>query len=93
MYRAKEEGRNLFRFYSVDMNITALGELLLESHLRAALEHGELFLHYQPKYDAESGALLGSEALMRWEHPEHGLIPPARFIPLAEECGLISDLG
>ena len=93
MYRAKEEGRNLFRFYSSDMNFASLGELLLESHLRKALEHGELLLHYQPKMDALTGALIGAEALMRWNHPEHGMIPPGRFIPLAEECGLIGALG
>lgn len=93
MYRAKDEGRNLFRFYSADMNIASLGELLLESHLRTALDHGELLMYYQPKFDAASGKLIGAEALMRWNHQEHGLIPPIRFIPLAEECGLINALG
>jgi diguanylate cyclase (GGDEF)-like protein/PAS domain S-box-containing protein len=93
MYRAKDEGRNLFRFYSADMNFATLGELLLESHLRSALKNGELLLHYQPKYDALTGKMVAAEALMRWQHPEHGLIPPVRFIPLAEECGLISALG
>ncbi len=93
MYRAKEEGRNLFRYYSADMNFATLGELLLESHLRTALDRGELLLHYQPKIDARTGKLVAAEALMRWQHPEHGLIPPGRFIPLAEECGLIGALG
>lgn len=93
MYRAKEDGRNLYCFYSADMSMTALGELLLESHLRTALDHAELILHYQPKFDAKTGSLVGAEALMRWQHPQHGLIPPGRFIPLAEECGLISALG
>ena len=93
MYRAKQEGRNTFRYYSADMNFASLGELLLEAHLRSALDRGELLMHYQPKIDAASGALIGAEALMRWNHPEHGTIPPARFIPLAEECGLIPALG
>jgi diguanylate cyclase (GGDEF)-like protein/PAS domain S-box-containing protein len=93
MYRAKQEGRNTFRYYSADMNFASLGELLLEAHLRSALDRGELLMHYQPKIDAASGALIGAEALMRWQHPEHGTIPPARFIPLAEECGLIPALG
>jgi diguanylate cyclase (GGDEF)-like protein/PAS domain S-box-containing protein len=93
MYRAKEEGRNTFRYYSADMNFASLGELLLEAHLRSALDRGELLMHYQPKVDASSGALIGAEALMRWQHPEHGMIQPGRFITLAEECGLIAPMG
>jgi diguanylate cyclase (GGDEF)-like protein/PAS domain S-box-containing protein len=93
MYRAKEEGRNAFRYYDAGMNFATLGELLLESHLRSALDRGELLLYYQPKVDAISGHLVAAEALMRWQHPEQGLIPPGRFIPLAEECGLIGALG
>jgi diguanylate cyclase (GGDEF)-like protein/PAS domain S-box-containing protein len=93
MYHAKEEGRNTLRFYSADMNFASLGELLLETHLRSALDRGELLLHYQPKIDAKSGKLVGAEALMRWRHPEQGMISPALFIPLAEECGLINPLG
>jgi len=93
MYHAKEEGRNTLRFYSADMNFASLGELLLETHLRSALDRGELLIYYQPKIDAKSGLLIGAEALMRWNHPEQGMIPPSLFIPLAEECGLINPLG
>lgn len=93
MYRAKEEGRNTARFYSAGINNTSLGELLLENDLRGALERGEIMMYYQPKVEAKSGRLIGSEALMRWRSREHGMIPPSRFIPLAEESGLISALG
>ena len=93
MYRAKEEGRNTFRFFAADINTASLGELLLENDLYGALERNELEMYYQPKVDARSGELMGAEALMRWQHPVHGMISPARFIPLAEESGLISAFG
>ncbi|KXB28939.1 hypothetical protein AT959_19105 [Dechloromonas denitrificans] len=93
MYRAKDEGRNTARFYAPDINRASLGELLLENDLRGALERGELSMHYQPKVDAATSRLIGAEALMRWQHPEHGPISPVRFIPLAEESGLIGGLG
>jgi len=93
MYRAKEEGRNTFRFFSSEINTASLGELLLENDLYGALERGELLMYYQPKVDARTGELLGAEALMRWKHREHGMIPPSRFIPLAEENGLINAFG
>lgn len=93
MYRAKEEGRNTFRFFSSEINTASLGELLLENDLYGALERGELMMHYQPKVDAQTGELVGAEALMRWKHREHGMIPPDRFIPLAEENGLINAFG
>lgn len=93
MYRAKEEGRNTARFYSAGINSTSLGELLLENDLRGALGRGELTMYYQPKVDARSGELIGAEALMRWQSRGHGMVPPTRFIPLAEESGLISALG
>jgi diguanylate cyclase (GGDEF)-like protein/PAS domain S-box-containing protein len=93
MYRAKEEGRNTARFYSAGINNTSLGELLLENDLRGALERGEIVMYYQPKVDAASGRLIGAEALMRWRSREHGMISPSRFIPLAEESGLIGALG
>ena len=93
MYRAKDEGRNTFRFFSSEINTASLGELLLENDLRGALERNELVLHYQPKIDALSGEIVGAEALMRWQHREQGLIPPGRFIPLAEESGLIEKFG
>ncbi len=93
MYRAKEEGRNTFRFFSSEINTASLGELLLENDLYGALERGELLMYYQPKVDARTGELVGAEALMRWKHREHGMIPPSRFIPLAEENGLINAFG
>jgi diguanylate cyclase (GGDEF)-like protein/PAS domain S-box-containing protein len=93
MYRTKAEGRNGYQFYSADMNVISLSDLLLESQLRGAIGRDELVLDYQPKIDAASGAPRGFEALLRWQHPEQGLIPPARFIPLAEECGLIGAIG
>ena len=93
MYRAKAEGRNTFRFFSPETNTASLGELLLENDLYGALERGELLMYYQPKVDAHTGELVGAEALMRWKHREHGMIPPNRFIPLAEENGLINAFG
>jgi diguanylate cyclase (GGDEF)-like protein/PAS domain S-box-containing protein len=93
MSRAKEDGRNNFCFYSADMNTSTLGDLLLENQLRGAVEHGELELFYQPKVDARTGVLQGAEALLRWHHPEHGLLLPNRFIRLAEESGLIVPIG
>ena len=93
MYRAKEEGRNTFRFFSSEISTASLGELLLENDLYGALERGELLMYYQPKVDATSGELVGAEALMRWNHRQHGFIPPLSFIPMAEENGLINTFG
>jgi len=93
MSRSKEDGRNNFRFYSADMNITTLGDLLLENQLRNAIKYNELELFYQPKVDAVTGIMQGAEALLRWRHPEHGMISPNRFIRLAEESGLIIPIG
>ncbi|MBI2276604.1 MAG: EAL domain-containing protein [Dechloromonas sp.] len=93
MYRAKEEGRNTFRFFSSEVSTASLAELLLENDLYGALERDELIMYYQPKVNARTGALLGAEALMRWNHREEGMIQPARFIPLAEENGLINKFG
>ncbi len=89
MYRAKEEGRNTYRYYTPEMSARALRLLTLEGSLRRALERDELLLHYQPKVAVGSGAITGVEALLRWRHPERGLVPPAEFIPVLEETGLI----
>jgi diguanylate cyclase (GGDEF)-like protein len=93
MYEAKKTGRNGFRFYSEEMNSAALEKLAFEAQLRQAIESEQLLLHYQPKVDIRSGALVGMEALVRWMHPQKGLIAPGRFIPLAEELGLITTIG
>ncbi|NND69805.1 MAG: EAL domain-containing protein, partial [Halioglobus sp.] len=93
MYHAKGAGKNNFMFYSSDMDAASVERLTLENDLRKAIERNELVLHYQPQVDTETGAVIGAEALMRWEHPERGLVPPFKFIPLAEEMGLINAIG
>jgi diguanylate cyclase len=93
MYRAKEVGRNAFQFYSSEMNTTTLDRLLMESNLRRALAQKEFVLHYQPLVNLETGLIIGVEALIRWLHPELGVIMPDRFIHVAEETGLINPIG
>ena len=93
MYRAKSSGRDAYHFYTPDMNERALERLSLESALRRAITRGELVLHYQPLIDLRSGAITGAEALMRWNRPNLGLWPPGKFLPLAEERGLIVPMG
>ncbi len=93
MYHAKSEGRNKYSFYSSSMKGSSVGRLKLETELRKAVEREELILHYQPQICSETGRIMGAEALVRWEHPKHGLVPPGRFIPLAEEMGLILEIG
>ena len=93
MYHAKASGKNSFMFYHKDMDATNIARLQLETDLRKAIERKQLVLHYQPQVNTETGTVVGAEALVRWEHPEQGLIPPFKFIPLAEEIGLIGEMG
>jgi EAL domain-containing protein (putative c-di-GMP-specific phosphodiesterase class I) len=93
MYRAKESGKNVFQFYTREMNASVEEKLVLLEGLRNALDEKQFSLLYQPKVDLRSGLIFGVEALIRWHHPEHGVVSPLRFIGLAEESGLIIAIG
>jgi diguanylate cyclase (GGDEF)-like protein/PAS domain S-box-containing protein len=92
MFHAKDKGQNALQFYDEEMDLRAQERLALENELRAALTNNELFLLYQPQVNLRDRHVTGAEALIRWQHPEKGVISPVRFIPLAEECGLISEI-
>jgi diguanylate cyclase (GGDEF)-like protein/PAS domain S-box-containing protein len=93
MYQAKENGRQSFQFFKPAMNVRAVERQSIEEGLRRALERREFALHYQPKINLAAGAISGAEALIRWMHPTRGMVPPAEFIPIAEDCGLILPIG
>lgn len=93
MYQAKEQGRNNFQFYSASYNLAVLEHISLESRLRRALGNNELELYYQPLVQATTGRIVGLEALLRWNDPQEGFVPPDRFIPIAEDSGLILPIG
>ena len=93
MYRAKEVGRNNYQFFTQEMNDRVFERLSMENNLRRAIEREEFVLHYQPQVDIKTGKIIGTEALIRWQHPDMGLVPPGRFIHIAEDSGLIVPIG
>ncbi len=93
MYRAKDLGRDNFQFYTPDLNVKVRDEFLLQEALRTAVERREFILHYQPQVDMTTGAIFAVEALIRWNHPTLGLMPPNRFIPIADKTGMIVGIG
>jgi EAL domain-containing protein (putative c-di-GMP-specific phosphodiesterase class I) len=93
MYQAKENGRQTYQFFEPAMNLRAVERQSIEGDLRRALERHEFVVHYQPKINLKTGRIAGAEALLRWTHPIRGLVSPAQFIPVAEDCGLILPIG
>jgi EAL domain-containing protein (putative c-di-GMP-specific phosphodiesterase class I) len=93
MYHAKENGRNNFQYFTAEMNVKVVARQSLEASLRRALEREEFLLHYQPKVNLSTGEITSVEALIRWQHPDRGLVSPAQFVPIAEDSGLIVPIG
>jgi diguanylate cyclase (GGDEF)-like protein len=93
MYEAKQQGRNNYQFFRPDMDVRVADRQLIEGGLRLALGRSELLLHYQPKINLQTGQITGLEALIRWLHPQRGMLYPGQFVPIAEECGLIIPIG
>jgi EAL domain-containing protein (putative c-di-GMP-specific phosphodiesterase class I) len=93
MYRAKEQGRNTYQYFTREMNERALARVQMEAALRRAIDHKEFLLHYQPKVDLKSGLICGFEALLRWQHPEKGMVLPSEFVSVLEDAGLIVQVG
>ncbi len=93
MYQAKKSGRGVYQFYMEEMNAWTRHQITLEAKLKRAVARNEFQVYYQPKIDQMAGAIVGMEALVRWEHPEHGVVSPGEFIPLAEETGMIIPIG
>jgi EAL domain-containing protein (putative c-di-GMP-specific phosphodiesterase class I) len=93
MYQAKALGRDQYQFFTATMNARAVERLALESSLRGALKRQEFLLHYQPKMNLHTGTMIGAEALIRWQHPDRGLVRPTQFVPIAEDSGLIVPVG
>jgi EAL domain-containing protein (putative c-di-GMP-specific phosphodiesterase class I) len=93
MYQAKEKGRSNYQFFEKGMNVRAVERQSIEGDLRCALERDEFVMHYQPKIDLKTGEITGVEALIRWQHPERGLVGPLQFISIAEDCGLMLPIG
>ena len=93
MYQAKANGRDNYQYFKKEMNLRAVERQSVEGSLRRALERAEFVLHYQPKINLETGAITGAEALIRWQHPDRGLLAPSHFVPIAEDCGLIVPIG
>lgn len=93
MYQAKDKGRNNYQFFKPEMNVRAVERQVIEVNLRVALARNEFFLHYQPKINLKTGEITGAEALLRWQHPQWGMVPPIRFIGIAEDCGVIVPVG
>ncbi|MBM3573733.1 MAG: GGDEF domain-containing protein [Alphaproteobacteria bacterium] len=93
MFHAKEQGRNNVQFFTDKLNTRATERLKIETNLRRAIDRSEFRLHYQPQIDITTRQVIGAEALIRWQHPDDGMVPPGRFIPVAEETGLIAQIG